>query len=216
MRTSKFQLVVIPALIALLGAACDSRSPTAPDAPPSGVSVSTLLGIVTDAQTLQPVIGATVTARVTGVTRTVITNSAGGYRMEALPEGNAELTVKLDGFEPYVRGVVLDRPEVQADVVFVPLVTNPPPPEVVYTTVTGIITSRLSNAAIENATVTVRLENGVTLTATTLRDGSFVLSMVPVGMAVVLRVDAQNHISEEQQTTVTMNMQVTISLSRLT
>jgi hypothetical protein len=178
--------------------------------------VSTLLGVVTDAQTLQPVIGATVTAKVSGVTRTVISNAAGNYRMEALPEGNAELTVKLDGFEPYVRGVVLDRPEVQADVVFVPLVTSPPPPEVVYTTVTGIVTSRLSNAAIENATVSVRLENGVTLTATTLRDGSFVLSMVPVGMAVVLRVDAQNHISEEQQTTVTMGMQVTISLSRLT
>src|SRR3989442_7414273 len=55
--------------------------------------------------------GVSVTAKHTesGLTRTVITNETGSYRMPALPVGEYEVTAELSGFKQQVRrGVTLD------------------------------------------------------------------------------------------------------------
>src|SRR3989442_8739465 len=70
---------------------------------------ATMSGVVHDANGgLVP--GVTVTAKHTesGLTRTVITNETGSYRMPALPVGAYEVTAELSGFKQQVRrGVTL-------------------------------------------------------------------------------------------------------------
>src|SRR5438552_6841900 len=70
---------------------------------------ATMSGVVHDA-TGGLIPGVSVTAKHTesGLTRTVITNETGGYRMPALPVGAYEVTAELSGFKQQVRrGVVL-------------------------------------------------------------------------------------------------------------
>src|SRR5437867_8451941 len=70
---------------------------------------ATMSGVVRDANGgLVP--GVSVTARhvESGLTRTVITNETGSYRMPALPVGAHEVTAELSGFKHQVRrGITL-------------------------------------------------------------------------------------------------------------
>src|SRR5205823_8592920 len=65
---------------------------------------ATMSGVVQDANGgLVP--GVSVTAKHTGsgLTRTVVTNETGSYRMPALPVGEYEVTAELSGFKQQVR-----------------------------------------------------------------------------------------------------------------
>ena len=86
-------------------------------------TTATMLGTVTD-KTGATVAGAKVTARnmQTNLTRTVVSNEQGEYRIEFLPVGNYQLEVSGTGFKKSLtRGVVLQvgadsRADVQLEV----------------------------------------------------------------------------------------------------
>src|SRR5262245_25745091 len=72
-------------------------------------NAGTVMGTVTDEQQ-GAVVGASVTVRNvdTGVSRTIMTDSAGRFRMPNLPPGNYGITVDRTGFASYVRsGITL-------------------------------------------------------------------------------------------------------------
>src|SRR5215471_17807282 len=65
---------------------------------------ATLQGLVTDAQNaVLPGVSVTITNVDTGVTRTVVTDTAGWYRAAALQPGTYELSAELAGFVAYKR-----------------------------------------------------------------------------------------------------------------
>jgi hypothetical protein len=211
------RLRAIPAALALLAAvACDTPAPTAPNTTtPVGGTISTLIGVVINAETHQPVDGAVVNVNVLGVVKTTVTAGGGTYRIESLPEGRAALTIRADRFEPRMQEVMLAGPEVRIENALIPLPTGGPPPTVEMTTVTGVITNRNTNQPLNNATVTLRLENGLAWYTTTDTFGRFMLTGVPVGAAAELRASANNYIPEDRRMPVDPNMYVLLSLSPL-
>src|SRR5207247_2728893 len=71
---------------------------------------ATMSGVVHDANGgLVPGVGVTAKHTESGLTRTVVTNETGSYRMPALPVGGYEVTAELSGFKQQVRrGISLD------------------------------------------------------------------------------------------------------------
>ena len=70
---------------------------------------ATMSGVVHDANGgLVPGVGVTAKHTESGLTRTVVTNETGSYRMPALPVGEYEVTAELSGFKQQVRrGITL-------------------------------------------------------------------------------------------------------------
>ena len=70
---------------------------------------ATMSGVVHDVNGgLVPGVGVTAKHTESGLTRTVVTNETGSYRMPALPVGEYEVTAELSGFKQQVRrGITL-------------------------------------------------------------------------------------------------------------
>lgn len=204
---------VLLLLIAVI--ACDTRAPTAPGTPTPGVPVSTLTGQVTSASTLQPIASAVVSINVGSLVRTTVTNAAGTYRLEALPEGRAALTIRGDGFEPRFGEVLMTAGEIREDIVLVPLSITGVPPTTQLTSLTGVVTNRNTNQPVAGATVTLRLENGLAWFTTTDTFGQFTLTNLPLGATGDLRVERSNFIPEDRRMTIELQAHLLLSLSPL-
>jgi hypothetical protein len=71
----------------------------------SAQTTGTIIGVVTDAQTGKPVVGALVIATSPNLQgeQTVVTDKSGAFRVQALPPGGYKLAVQIDGFKPAER-----------------------------------------------------------------------------------------------------------------
>lgn len=210
MWTRRSGQVALLMLCAAVAAACEVPTRSAPVEPTVTVEVSVLAGTVRHAHSQAPVSGALVTASVAGIQRTSVTDGGGAYRLAALPSGVASVRVERDGFVTTRTDVLLSAPEVEMNLTVAPAT---PPPEVEFTTLAGAITNAQTLASITGATVTVTLESGASLTATTTMDGRFSISNVPLDESIDLRVEANNYMPEFRRVQVARNMQVQIALT---
>jgi hypothetical protein len=90
----------------------------------SAQTTGSIIGVVTDAQSGKPVVGALVVATSPSLQgeQTVITDKAGGFRIQALPPGDYKLASSFDGFKPVERAdltVRLDK-TIRANLALVP------------------------------------------------------------------------------------------------
>jgi hypothetical protein len=94
-------------LVALVIGLCLLVGPTAL----AGQGQGTLIGVVTDAATKEPLADVTVVATSDAAqgAQTVLTDSAGHYRVPNLPPGVYALSLDLEGYKPYGRGSITVR-----------------------------------------------------------------------------------------------------------
>ena len=77
----------------------------------SAQTTGTIIGVVTDASTGKPVVGALILARSSGLQgeQTAVTDEKGAYRLPQLPPGQYTLAVQLGGYRPAERSDITLR-----------------------------------------------------------------------------------------------------------
>jgi hypothetical protein len=202
-------------VIALMGAvACDEKAPTAPE-PPEAPGRTLLVGTVLHSLTRAPIAGAVVTVQgqVAPAPRSVVTTEDGTFRLEAVLSGVGVLTVEANGFQALTEELTLTGVEVRTELALVPTAPPPPPDPPVATLVRGMVTNRLNNLAVRDATITfTAMMTGERFTTTTTNDGQFVLMDVVVGTVGDLRVEATGYWPNDQRITIELNQNLTIRL----
>jgi len=134
-------------------------------------------GVVTDAITGSPIIGAMVVAEQEGVCDgRAFTNETGAYTIENLLPGNYEVMSRIRNYRPnhYPTLVVVLENQNTPNINFALVPKNPPP--VNPGSISGIITDSLTGQPIGGAVVTAKYRSRYKGCDTTGADGSYIIS----------------------------------------
>ncbi|MBI2627034.1 MAG: S8 family serine peptidase [Parcubacteria group bacterium] len=151
-------------------------------------AIGTISGTVTDADTTNPIAGATVTDG----TRSTTTDTNGNYSIADVPEGTYRVNASADGYNNASETNVSVTADTTTTVDFALTA-------VVYGTIDGTVTDETTGVVIEGATVT----DG-TRQATTDSTGYYLIADVPEGNYVVMA-SATGYQDASQSVTVTGN-----------
>ena len=143
----------------------------------------TVQGVITNAKTLLPEPGVSVTLE--GTSNSTVTDANGAYTLLAIPLGNQTFHVEKDGLVDVMETVYLNTTSYELNLIE-PNVAGAPNPPRIGTSTSGWVTDAVTGAPLQGAIVRV---DGTNIQTTTASDGSYTLSGLPSGADEIIAED---------------------------